>query len=171
MVVISVLKEHACIQQRLAVPDDVFDLGFFFLCHEVVSIVFFDAYHVVGKTADSVTNNEDGFLRELDGAFDAIECERDIRLPRGLVGDGIGREVAGAPRHHIGIERLCDKEAFSVTARARASFVANVVDAVDIEAMCVEMLTDFLTGESGRNDLVASLIGARVGILFEILAK
>ena len=57
MVVISVLKEHAYVQQSFAVPDHVFDLGFFFLCSEVVSIVFFDAYYVLGKTADSVTND------------------------------------------------------------------------------------------------------------------
>ena len=103
--------------------------------------------------------------------LDAAECERDIRLPRGLVGGGIGREVAGAPRHHICIQRLGNKKTATVTARSRASLVANVVNAVDIEAVGVEMLTDILTGEGGGNDLVASLIGARFGIVFEILAE
>ena len=158
VVVISVLKEHACIQQRLAVPDHIFDLGFFFLCSEVVSVRFLNADGICFEAADSVTDDEDGLLGELDDVLNATEGERDIRLPRGLVGSGIGREVAGAPRYHIGIERLCDKETFSITACARTSLVANVVDAVDIEAVGVEMLTDILTSEGGGNDLVASLI-------------
>ena len=168
---VSVLVEYLGIQQSLAVPDDVFNLGFFFLCSEVVSVCFLNADGICLEAADSVTDNEDRLLGELDDVLDATECERDIRLPRGLVGGGIGREVAGAPRHHIGIERLCDKETFSVTARARASFVANVVNAVDIEAVCVEMLTDHLTGHVCGDGLVASLVRARFGIVFEILAE
>ena len=108
---------------------------------------------------------------ELDDVLDATECERDIRLPRGLVGGGIRREVAGAPRHHIGIQRFCDKETFSITARARASLVANVVDAIDVEPVSIEVFTDLLTGHVCGDGLVASLIGARFGIVFEILAE
>ena len=94
VVVISVLKEHACIQQSLAVPDHVFDLGFFFLCSEVVSFGFLDADGISREAADSVTDDEDGLLGELDGTLDATQCQRDIRLPRGLVGSGIRREIA-----------------------------------------------------------------------------
>ena len=46
----------------------------------------------------------------------------------------------------------------TVTACACASLVADVVDAVNIESVGVEILTDILTGEGGRNDLIASLI-------------
>ena len=109
VVAVSVLKEHACIQQSFAVPDDVFDLGFFFLCFEVVTVGFLDAYYVLGKTADPVSDDEDGLLRELDRTFDATECQCDIRLPGGLVGCGIRREVAGTPCHHIRIQRLGNK--------------------------------------------------------------
>ena len=171
MVVISVLKEHACIQQSFAVPDHVFDLGFFFLCSQVVRFGFPDANGICREAADSVTDDEDGLFRELDGTLDATECQRDIRLPRGLVGSGIRREVAGTPRHHIGVERLCDKEAFAVTARARASFISNVVNTVDIEAVGVEVFTDLLTSNVGGDGLVASLVRARFGIVFEILTE
>ena len=158
MVVISVLKEHACIQQSLAVPDDVFDLGFFFLCSEIVSVGFLDADGICLEATDPVSDDEDGLLRELDDILNAAECECDIRLPRGLVGGGIGREVAGAPRHHIGIERLGNKEATTVTARSCAPLVSNVVNAVDIEAVCVEVFTDHLTGDVRGYGLIASLI-------------
>ena len=86
VVVISVLKEYACIQQSLAVPDDVFDLGFFFLCSEVVSVRFLNADGICLEAADSVTDDEDRLLGELDDVLNATECECDIRLPRCLVG-------------------------------------------------------------------------------------
>ena len=155
---VSVLVEYLGFEQSLTVPDDVFDLGFFFLCFEVVTVGFLDAYHVLCKAADPVSDDEDRFLRELDDVLDTTECKSNIRLPRGLVGSGIRREVAGAPCHHIRIQRLCDKDTFSITARARASFVANVVDAVDIEAVGIEMLTDLQTGDVRGDGLVASLI-------------
>ena len=85
MVVISVLKEHACVQQSFAVPDHVFDLGFFFLCSEVVSVCFLNADGICFEAADSVTDDEDRLLGEFDDILNATECERDIRLPRGLI--------------------------------------------------------------------------------------
>ena len=81
----------------------------------------------------------------------------------------IGREVAGAPRHHIRIQRLGNKEATTVTARTCASFITHVVNTVDIEAVGVEVFTDLLTGTVGGDCLVTSLIRARFGIVFEIL--
>lgn len=114
---------------------------------------------------------EDGFFGKPDRALDAAECERDIRLPRGLVGGGIRREVAGTPRHHIRIQRLGNKEATTVAACSRASFVANIVDAVNIEAVGVELLTNLLAGDIRGDGLVASLIRARADVIFEILAE
>ena len=167
--VISVFKEYACIKKCLAVPDHVLDLGFFFLCHKVVRFGFLHANSICREATDAVTDDEDGFLGKLDGVLDATECQCDIRLPRGLVGGGISRQVARAPRHHIGIERLGNEEATTVTARACTSFVANVVNSVDIEAVGVEVFTDLLTGNVGGDGLVASLVRARFGIVFEIL--
>ena len=106
---VSVLVEYLGIQQSLAVPDDVFNLGFFFLCSEVVSVCFLNADGICFEAADSVTDDKDRFLRELDDVLDTAECQCDIRLPRGLVGSGIGKEVAGAPCHHIRIQRLGNK--------------------------------------------------------------
>ena len=119
---------------------------------------FLNAYHIFGKAADSVANDEDRLFREFDDVFNATECERDIRLPRGLVGSGIRREVAGAPRHHVRIQRFCNKKATTVAACSRASLVADIVDAVNIEAMGVEMLTDFPATDIRGDGLVASLI-------------
>ena len=56
---VSVRVEYLGIQQSLAVPDDVFDLSFFLLCPKVVRVGFLDAYHIFGKAADSVANDED----------------------------------------------------------------------------------------------------------------
>ena len=168
---VSVHVEYLGIQQSLAVPDDVFNLGLFFLCPKVVRIGFLDAYHVIGKATDSVANDEDGFLGKPDRALDAAERERDIRLPGSLVGGGIGREVAGAPRHHVRIQRFCNKKATTVAARSRASLVANIVDAVNIETVGVKMLTDLPATDIRGDGLVASLIRARIGIIFEILAE
>ena len=134
---VSVFAKYLGIQQSLAVPDDVFDLGFFFLCPKVVRVGFLDAYHILGKAADSVANDEDGFLGKPDRALDAAERESDIRLPGSLVGGGIGREVARAPRHHIRIQRLGNKEAPPIAACSRASLVADIVDAVNIESVGV----------------------------------
>ena len=57
VVVISVLKEHACVHQSFAVPDDVFNLGFFFLCSEIVSVCFLNANGICFEAADSVTDD------------------------------------------------------------------------------------------------------------------
>ena len=168
---VSVRVEYLGIQQSLAVPDDVFDLGLFFLCPKVVRVGFLDAYHILGKAADSVANNKDGFLGKPDRALDAAERKRDIRLPGSLIGGSVGRKVAGAPCHHIRIQRFGNKEAPPVAACSRASLVADIVDAVNIEAMGVEMLTNLQAADICGNGLVASLIRARIGIIFEILAE
>ena len=137
MVVISVLKEHACVQRSFTVPDNIFDLGLLFLCPKVVRIGFLNAYHIFGKAADSVTNDEDGFLGKPDRALDAAERECNIRLPGSLIGGIVGRKIAGAPRHHVRIQRFCNKEATTVAACSRASLVADIVDAVNVEAVGV----------------------------------
>lgn len=134
-------------------------------------IGFLDAYHVFGKAADSVANNKDRFLGKPDRALDAAERECDIRLPGSLVGGSVGRKVAGAPRHHVRIQRFCNKKAPPVAACSHASLVADIVDAVDIEAVGVEMLTNLQAADIRGDGLVASLIRARVGIIFEILAE
>ena len=155
---VSVHIEYLGIQQSLAVPDDVFDLGFFLLCPKVVRVGFLDAYHILGKAADSVANDEDGFLGKPDRALDAAERECDIRLPGSLVGGGVGRKVAGAPRHHIRIQRFGNKEATTVAACSRASLVADIMHAVNIEAVGVKMLTDLPAADIRGDGLVASLI-------------
>ena len=119
---------------------------------------FLDAYHIFGKAADSVANDEDGFLGKPDRALDATERESDIRLPGSLIGGGVGRKVAGAPRHHIRIQRFCDKEAPTVAACSRASLVADIMHAVNVEAVGVEMLTDLSAADIRGDSLVASLI-------------
>ena len=86
---VSVLVEYLGFEQSLTVPDDVFDLGFFFLCFEVVTVGFLDAYHVLCKAADPVSDDEDRFLRELDDVLDTTECKSNICLPRGLVGNTV----------------------------------------------------------------------------------
>lgn len=75
---VSVLVEYLGFEQSLTVPDDVFDLGFFFLCFEVVTVGFLDAYHVLCKAADPVSDDEDRFLRELDDVLDTTECKSNI---------------------------------------------------------------------------------------------
>ena len=130
---------------------------------------FLHANSICREATDAVTDDEDGFLGKRDGVLDATESQCDIRLPRGLVGGGISRQVARAPRHHIGIERLGNEETATVTARARASLISNVVNAIDIEAVGVEVFTDLLTGHVRGDGLVASLVRARFGIVFEIL--
>ena len=168
---VSVRVEYLGIQQSLAVPDDVFDLGLLFLCPKVVRVGFLDAYHILGKAADSVANNKDGFLGKPDRALDAAERERDIRLPGSLVGGGVGRKVAGAPYHHVRIQRFCNKEATTVAACTSASLVADIMHAVNVKAVGVEMLTDLPTADIRGDGLVTSLIRARIGIIFEILAE
>ena len=168
---VSVFAKYLGIQQSLAVPDDVFDLGLLFLCPKVVRVGFLDAYHILGKATDSVANDEDGFLGKPDRALDAAERECDIRLPGSLIGGSVGRKVAGAPRHHVRIQRFCNKEATTVAACSRTSLVADIVDAVNIEAVGVKMLTDLQAADICGNGLVASLIRARIGIIFEILAE
>ena len=133
---VSVRVEYLGIQQSLAVPDDVFDLGLLFLSPKVVRVGFLNAYHIFGKAADSVANNKDGFLGKPDRALDAAERESDIRLPGSLIGGSVGRKVAGTPCYHVHIQRFCNKEAPTVAA-------------------CTS----------------ASLVRARVGIIFEILAE
>ena len=103
--------------------------------------------------------------------LDAAERECDIRLPGSLIGGSVGRKVAEAPRHHIRIQRFCNKKATTVAACSRASLVADIVDAVNIEAVGVEMLTNLQAADICGNGLVASLIRARIGIIFEILAE
>ena len=98
---------------------------------------FLNAYHIFGKATDSVANDEDGFLGKPDRALDAAERESDIRLPGSLIGGIVGRKVAGAPRHHVRIQRFCNKEAPTVAACTSASLVADIVDAVNIEAVGV----------------------------------
>ena len=98
---------------------------------------FLDAYHILGKAADSVADDEDGFLGKPDRALDAAEGECDIRLPGSLVGGIVGRKVAGTPRHHVRIQRFCNKEATTVAACTSASLVADIVDAVNIESVGV----------------------------------
>ena len=66
--------------------------------------------------------------------LDAAERECDIRLPGSLIGGIVGRKIAGAPRHHIRIQRFGNKEATTVAACSRASLVADIMDAVNIEA-------------------------------------
>ena len=134
---VSVFAKYLGIQQSLAVPDDVFDLGFFLFCPKVVRVGFLDAYHIFGKAADSVANDEDGFLGKPDRALDAAERECDIRLPGSLIGGSVGRKIAGAPCHHVRIQRFCNKEAPTVAACTSASLVADIVDAVNIEAVGV----------------------------------
>ena len=134
---VSVFAKYLGIQQSLAVPDDVFDLGFFLLCHKVVRVGFLDAYHIFGKAADSVANDEDRFLGKPDCALDAAERESDIRLLGSLIGGSVSRKVAGAPRHHVRIQRFCNKKATTVAACSRASLVADIVDAVNIESVGV----------------------------------
>ena len=168
---VSVHVEYLGIQQSLAVPDDVFDLGLLFLRPKVVRVGFLNAYHIFGKATDSVANDEDGFLGKPDRALDTAERERDIRLPGSLIGGGVGRKVAGAPCHHIRIQRFGNKEATTVAACSRASFVADIMHAVDVEAVGVKMLTDLPATDIRGDGLVASLIRARVGIIFEILAE
>ena len=168
---VSVYVEYLGIQQSLAVPDDVFDLGFFLLCPKVVRIGFLDAYHIFGKAADSVANDEDGFLGKPDRALDTAERECDICLPGSLIGSSVGRKVAGAPFYHVRIQRFGNKKATTVAACSRASLVADIVDAVNIEAVGVELLTDLPTADVRGDGLVASLIRARIGIIFEILAE
>ena len=155
---VSVRVEYLGIQQGLAVPNDVFDLGLLFLRPKIVRVGFLDAYHILGKAADSVANDEDGFLGKPDRALDAAEGECDIRLPGSLIGGIVGRKVAGAPRHHVRIQRFCNKEATTVAACSRTSFVANIVDAVNVEAVGVEMLTDLPAADIRGDGLVASLI-------------
>ena len=132
---------------------------------------FLNAYHIFSKAADSVANNKDGFLGKPDRALDAAERECDIRLPGSLIGGIVGRKVAGAPLHHVRIQRFGNKEATTVAACSRASLVADIVDAVNVEAVGVEMLTDLPAADIRGDGLVASLIRARVGIIFEILAE
>ena len=103
--------------------------------------------------------------------LDAAEGECDTRLPGSLIGGGVGRKVAGAPRHHVRIQRFCNKKAPPVAACSHASLVADIVDAVNIESVGVEMLTDLPTADIRRDGLVTSLIRARIGIIFEILAE
>ena len=68
------------------------------------------------------------------------------------------RKIAGTPFYHIRIQRFCNKEATTVAACSRASLVADIVDAVNIEAMGVKMLTDLQTADIRGDGLVASLI-------------
>ena len=157
-IAVSVHVEYLGIQQSLAVPDDVFDLGFFFLCPKVVRVGFLDAYHILGKAADSVANDKDGFLGKPDRALDAAERESDIRLPGSLVGGGVGRKVAGAPLHHIRIQRFCNKKATTVAACTSASLVADIMHAVNVKAVGVKMLTDLPAADIRGDGLVASLI-------------
>ena len=90
VVAVSIFVEHFSFQQSLAVPDHVFNLGFFFLCFEVMSLCFLNADGIRLKAADSVTDDKDGLFGELDGTLDATECQCDIRLPRGLIGNTVG---------------------------------------------------------------------------------
>ena len=132
---------------------------------------FLDAYHIFGKAADSVANDEDGFLGKPDRALNAAERESDICLPGSLVGGNVGRKIARTPRHHVRIQRFGNKEATTIAACSRASFVADIVDAVNIEAVGIKMLTDLPAADIRGDGLVASLIRARVGIIFEILTE
>ena len=89
MSTVSVLVEYLGFQQCLAVPDHVFDLGFFFLCSEIVSVGFLDADGICLEATDPVSDDEDGLLRELDDVLDTTECKSNIRLPGGLVGNNV----------------------------------------------------------------------------------
>ena len=155
---VSVHIEYLGIQQSLAVPDDVFDLGLLFLCPKVVRVGFLDAYHIFGKAAYSVANDEDGFLGKTDRALDAAERECNIRLPGSLIGGGVGRKVAGAPFYHVRIQRFGNKEAAPVAACSRASLVADIMHAVDVEAVGIKMLTDLPAADIRGDRLVTSLI-------------
>lgn len=155
---VSVFAKYLGIQQSLAVPEDVFDFGFFLLCPKVVRIGFLNAYHILGKAADSVANNKDGFLGKPDRALDTAERECNIRLPGSLIGGIVGRKIAGAPCHHVRIQRFGNKEAPPVAACTSASLVADIVDAVNIEAVGVEMLTNLQAADIRGDGLVASLI-------------
>lgn len=109
LVGIIIFLKDADIKKRFTVPDDVLNHCFLFFCYKVVTVGLLHANRFCRKAADSVTGDEDRFLGELDDVLDTAEYQRNIRLPGGLVGCGIRREVAGAPCHHIRIQRLGNK--------------------------------------------------------------
>ena len=82
--VIKLLK-YTGIEKCFTVPDYIFDVCFFFLGNEIVILGFLYANGICLEAADSVSNDEDGFFRKLDGAFDATQCQGSVGLPGCLI--------------------------------------------------------------------------------------
>ena len=79
------LFKYAGIEKRFTVPDYIFDVCFFFLGNEIVILGFLYANGICLEATDSVSNDENGFFRKLDGAFDATQCQSGVGLPGCLI--------------------------------------------------------------------------------------
>jgi len=161
----------AHVKESFAIPYHVLDFGFFFGCRKSKSFIFLYAHSCGFETAYLIGNDKDRFLRKPDRAFDTTECKSDICLPRCLIRNSIRRKTARTPFHHILTQRLGDEQTPSVTATACATLITNVMDAVNIEAVQVQMLTDFLLLHNRVHFLVASLILALFCIVHKVFAE
>ena len=115
-IAVACVLKFAHIKESFAIPYHVLNLGFFLGCNKTLLCILFYAYGVSLEFADLIGNDKDRFLREPDCAFDATECQGNIRLPRCLIRNTIRRKSAGTPIHHSLIEWLSNEQTPSCTA-------------------------------------------------------